>query len=86
MFQQFGGNPVACTVGLAVLEVMDNENLMASSKAVGKTLLEDLAHLKNRHEYVGDVRGLGLCIGVEVVKDKLSRKPDQQTAETIALW
>ncbi|MPC90419.1 Ethanolamine-phosphate phospho-lyase [Portunus trituberculatus] len=82
-YSTFGGNPVACAVGMAVLDVIENEKLVQSAKAVGKTLLENLQLLKAKHECVGDVRGMGLCLALDIVQDKASRKPARELAQTI---
>ncbi|XP_047485500.1 5-phosphohydroxy-L-lysine phospho-lyase-like isoform X1 [Penaeus chinensis] len=82
-YSTFGGNPVACAIGMAVLDVIENEKLVQSAKAVGKTLLENLQQLRLNHRVIGDVRGIGLCIGVEVVEHKTSRKPATALAQTI---
>ena len=65
-FNTFGGNPVSCAAGTAVLEVIQNENLQENALRVGNKLLEDLNTLSASHEIVADVRGLGLFIGIEL--------------------
>lgn len=75
MFNTFGGSPLSCAVGSAVLDVIDEEKLMENSHHVGTHLLHSLAKLRNKYEIVGDVRGKGLMIGVEMVTDKKSKKP-----------
>lgn len=82
-YSTFGGNPVACAIGMAVLDVIENEKLIQSAKAVGKTLLENLQILKTKHAVAGDVRGMGLCLGIEIVQDKCSRKPATELAQSI---
>uniref|UniRef100_A0A8D1EI27 Alanine--glyoxylate aminotransferase 2, mitochondrial n=1 Tax=Sus scrofa TaxID=9823 RepID=A0A8D1EI27_PIG len=74
-FNTFGGNPVACAIGSAVLEVIQDENLQENSREVGTYLLLKLAKLRDEFDIVGDVRGKGLMIGIEMVKDKTSRQP-----------
>ncbi|KAK9502839.1 hypothetical protein O3M35_011535 [Rhynocoris fuscipes] len=74
-FNTFGGNPVACTAGMATLEVIEEEGLQKNSKIVGTYLLEELAKLRDEFAYVGDVRGKGLMIGVDLVKNKATREP-----------
>jgi len=74
-FNTFGGNPMASAVGIAVLETMEQEKTMQNSKEVGTYLLQKLVHLVDRYEIVGDVRGKGLMIGIEMVADKESRAP-----------
>jgi len=74
-FNTFGGNPMAGAVGISVLDVMEEENTMENSKVVGTYLLQGLVKLVNKYEIVGDVRGKGLMIGIEMVEDKKSKKP-----------
>ncbi|MBB2482388.1 aspartate aminotransferase family protein [Bacillus sp. APMAM] len=71
----FGGNPAACALAIKNLEIMETENLFDRSHHLGETLKKELAtHLKN-HPYVGDVRGRGLLVGIELVKDKKTKEP-----------
>jgi 4-aminobutyrate aminotransferase-like enzyme len=81
-FNTFGGNPVSCAVGLAVLEVIEAEDLQARAADVGGRLLEGLRSVAGHRDIIGDVRGLGLFIGVELVRDRGSLEP--ATAE--AAW
>jgi alanine-glyoxylate transaminase/(R)-3-amino-2-methylpropionate-pyruvate transaminase len=74
-FNTFGGNPVAMAAGLAVLDVIDEEGLQENARVVGGRLLEGLRRLAERHPVVGDVRGMGLMIGVELVSDRATRAP-----------
>jgi 4-aminobutyrate aminotransferase-like enzyme len=69
LFSTFGGNPVACAAALAVLDVIGNEGLVASAGKVGGYLRQGLAALAERHPLIGDVRGEGLLIGVELTED-----------------
>jgi 4-aminobutyrate aminotransferase-like enzyme len=80
-FNTFGGNPVSMTQGLATLEVIDAENLQANAKAVGGHLKDRLMELQERHPLVGEVRGLGLMLGVELVRNRATKEP--ATAETV---
>jgi 4-aminobutyrate aminotransferase-like enzyme len=68
-FNTFGGNPVSCAIGLAVLEVIENEGLQQHALELGKQFLEGFRTLKTRHRLIGDVRGLGLFLGIELVRD-----------------
>jgi 4-aminobutyrate aminotransferase-like enzyme/Ser/Thr protein kinase RdoA (MazF antagonist) len=79
-FNTFGGNPVSCAVGLAVLDVMADEALMGHAHTVGAHLKTGLARLAGRHRLVGDVRGRGLFLGVDLVRDRVSKEP--ATVET----
>ena len=74
---------MACEIGKAVLEVMDNEKLMFSAKMVGKALLEGLRGLMKKHASIGDVRGMGLCVGVEIVCGRPDMKPATNLANRI---
>ena len=76
----FGGNPVSCAAALANLEVFRQEKLVERSAAAGTRLLGKLQELGARHRLVGDVRGLGLMTGVELVQDRDSKAPATETA------
>ncbi len=74
-FNTFGGNPVACAPARAVLEVIDREGLQANSLKIGHYLREGFARLAARHSLIGDIRGLGLMLGIELVKDRKTKEP-----------
>jgi 4-aminobutyrate aminotransferase-like enzyme/Ser/Thr protein kinase RdoA (MazF antagonist) len=74
-FNTFAGNPVSCAAGLAVLDVMRDERLMAHADRVGSSLKRGLAELMTTHEVVGDVRGRGLFLGVDLVCNRVSKEP-----------
>ncbi|MDZ7393838.1 MAG: aminotransferase class III-fold pyridoxal phosphate-dependent enzyme [candidate division KSB1 bacterium] len=79
-FNTFGGNPVACAVGLAVLDVIAEERLQENAHRVGAYLLKGLGELMERHPIIGDVRGKGLFIGVELVRDREEKTPATEEA------
>jgi alanine-glyoxylate transaminase / (R)-3-amino-2-methylpropionate-pyruvate transaminase len=80
-FNTFGGNPVSMAAGLAVLEVIDEDGLQENARRVGARLLQGLGRLQTHHRLVGEVRGLGLMLGLELVADEATRKP--ATAQTL---
>lgn len=71
----FGGNPAACALALKNLEIMERENLYNRSAQLGEYLLQSLSVSLAEHPFVGDVRGKGLLIGIELVKDKATKEP-----------
>jgi 4-aminobutyrate aminotransferase-like enzyme len=74
-FNTFGGNPVSCAAGLAVLDVIENENLQANALDVGQYLVDGLWRLAETHTCIGDVRGTGLFLAVELVTERDQRTP-----------
>jgi 4-aminobutyrate aminotransferase-like enzyme len=82
-FNTFGGNPVSCAIALAVLDVIADEQLQENARRVGDFLMEGLRELQQRHECIGDVRGRGLFIGAELVRDRGARTPDQPKAKAV---
>lgn len=83
-FSTFGGNPVSCAVGLEVLRVVLEEQLQQHALQVGKRMLEGLRLFMDRFPLVGDVRGSGLFLGVELVRDRTTLKPAAEEASFIA--
>ncbi len=82
-FNTFGGNPVSCAAGLAVLEVIAGEGLVANAARVGALMKEGLEALAQQHAAIGDVRGAGLFLGVELVKDRGTRQADPDYASRL---
>eukprot|EP00898_Chlorokybus_atmophyticus_P002673 jgi/Chlat1/3406/Chrsp23S03737 len=80
-FNTYGGNPVCSAAGKAVLEVVDKEKRQEHCREVGGYLLGRLMHLQQKHDIIGDVRGAGLMLGVEMVTDRKAKTP--ATAETV---
>jgi alanine-glyoxylate transaminase/(R)-3-amino-2-methylpropionate-pyruvate transaminase len=74
-FNTFGGNPVVSAIGKAVLEVIEKENLQVNAHQLGLHLQAGLAKLKEKHQVIGDVRGRGLMVGIELVKDRTTKAP-----------
>jgi alanine-glyoxylate transaminase/(R)-3-amino-2-methylpropionate-pyruvate transaminase len=77
-FNTFGGNPVVCAQGKAVLEVIEREGLQSNALKIGSHLRAGLEKLQQKHALIGDVRGKGLMLGVELVKDLKSKEPARQ--------
>ncbi|MCV0403007.1 MAG: aminotransferase class III-fold pyridoxal phosphate-dependent enzyme [Chloroflexi bacterium] len=82
-FSTFGGNPVACAAALAVLDVIEDEGLVAHAGTVGTRLRSELERLVDRHPAIGDVRGRGLMTGVELIGDVESREADRELASRV---
>ena len=74
-FNTFGGNPVSCAMGKAVLEVILNENLQERCHRIGGYMLEGFGRLQSKHAIIGDVRGKGLMTGIELVEDRATKAP-----------
>jgi 4-aminobutyrate aminotransferase-like enzyme len=83
-FSTFGGNPVACAAGLATLQVVEDENLQASALRVGNYLKESLLGLQKQYPIIGDVRGSGLFLGVDLVLDPVTRAAATAQATYVA--
>lgn len=83
-FNTFGGNPVSCAMGKAVLEVIDRENIQQNAKEVGGYLMDGYHKLMAKHDVIGDVRGKGLMTGMELVKDRTSKEP--ASAEAVQVF
>jgi 4-aminobutyrate aminotransferase-like enzyme len=82
-FNTFGGNPVSCAVGLAVLDVIRDEKLQENALTVGNHLKAGLLKLMDKYPIIGDVRGMGLFIGIELVKDRATLDPAAEEAYDI---
>lgn len=77
-FNTFGGNPVVSAIGKAVLEVIEREKLQVNALKLGNRILAGLEKLKARHKAIGDVRGRGLMLGIEFVKDRATKEPGRE--------
>jgi alanine-glyoxylate transaminase/(R)-3-amino-2-methylpropionate-pyruvate transaminase len=82
-FNTFGGNPVACAQGRAVLQVIDKEKLQANSLKIGAQLKSGFEKLAQKHSIIGEVRGLGLMLGVELVKDRQTKEPAKEACAEV---
>ena len=83
LFSTFGGNPVACAAALTVLAVIEDEGLVAKAAQTGTYLTQGLVALAERHRMIGDVRGKGLLLGVELVEDRHTRVPATKYARWV---
>jgi 4-aminobutyrate aminotransferase-like enzyme len=82
-FSTFGGNPVACAAGLAVLDVLEEEHLQENALTVGNYFLASLKSLPSKHALLGDVRGSGLFLGIDLVLDRTTRAPAPMQASYV---
>ena len=83
MFHTYGANPTSCAAGRAVLQVIREDNVMDNAQRVGAALLERLKDLQSRHAAIGDVRGRGLMLAIEMVKDRATKEPDKETTAAV---
>jgi 4-aminobutyrate aminotransferase-like enzyme/Ser/Thr protein kinase RdoA (MazF antagonist) len=82
-FSTYGGNPVSCAIGLAVLDVLRDEGLQEQALRVGRHMLEGLGNLMNEHTQIGDVRGSGFFLGVELVRGRQTLEPATEEATLV---
>jgi len=82
-FNTFGGNPVSCAIGSAVLDAVLHDNLMQNARDRGQQLKQGLRELQTRFELIGDVRGIGLFVGAELVRDQNTLEPAGEEAEAL---
>jgi 4-aminobutyrate aminotransferase-like enzyme/Ser/Thr protein kinase RdoA (MazF antagonist) len=82
-FSTFGGNPVACAAGLAVLDVLEEDHLQENALRIGTYLAARLKALQEKHALIGDVRGAGLFLGVDLVLDRATREPAPRQASYV---
>ena len=83
MFHTYGANPTSCAAGRAVLEVIKTEKVQQNAKIVGGALYDRLLELKDKHQAIGDVRGKGLMLAIEMVKDRKTKEPDRETTAAV---
>ncbi|MCB0688427.1 MAG: aminotransferase class III-fold pyridoxal phosphate-dependent enzyme, partial [Saprospiraceae bacterium] len=80
-FNTFGGNPVSCAIGRKVLQIIKNEQLQENAQETGMSLIKRLQELATKFEIIGDVRGHGLFIGLELVQDRITKDPASLAAK-----
>jgi len=83
-FNTFGGNPVSCAIGLAVLDVIESQDLRGNALTMGNYLMDAFRDMQTRHEVIGDVRGLGLFLGIELVTDRRRKSPATEFARAVS--
>jgi 4-aminobutyrate aminotransferase-like enzyme len=83
-FNTTGGNPVSAVVGKTVIDVIDREALLENVTSLGAYTKVGLKELQNKYDVIGDVRGLGLFLAIDLVRDRLLKTPDKDTARRIA--
>lgn len=81
----FPGNPVACAAALAVFDIIEEEGLLERARRIGRTMLERMAAWEDKFPFIGDVRGRGAMVAVEIVADKRSKRPSSELAQRIFL-
>jgi 4-aminobutyrate aminotransferase/(S)-3-amino-2-methylpropionate transaminase len=79
----FGGNPVACAGALAIIDVLLEERLPERADQIGRTAMDRMRSWAERVPAIGEVRGLGAMVAIELVKDRVSREPDPQLTTAI---
>jgi len=82
-FNTYSANPVSCAFGKAVLDVLENDKIEDNVQKQAKRLFSGLNRLKEKYDFIGDVRGLGLYVGVELVKDRTTKEPATDTAKWV---
>ena len=82
-FNTYGGNPVSCAVGLAVIQVIEKEGLVENAANIGEYVLQGFRELQAKYECIGDVRGRGLFFGIDLVSDRGTKQPDAGSAKRI---
>ena len=83
MFHTYGANPTSCAAARAVLDVLQQDKIQQNAKKVGGVLYDKLLDLKERHRSIGDVRGRGLMLAIEMVKDRKTKEPDPEVTAAV---
>jgi len=83
LFHTYGANPTSCAAGRAVLQVLREDRVQENARIVGAALLDRLHDLRRRHAAIGDVRGHGLMLAIEMVRDRATKEPDRETTAAV---
>ncbi|MBT4484077.1 MAG: aminotransferase class III-fold pyridoxal phosphate-dependent enzyme, partial [Candidatus Latescibacteria bacterium] len=83
MSSTWGGNPICCAASHAILDIFEEENLVENARAIGEHMKSRLTAMKEKCRYLGDVRGRGLVMGLDIVKDKKTKERDPETTRKI---
>lgn len=78
-----GGNPLSCQAALAAIDIIQKEKLVENSARLGEVMMQAFREMQDRYEQLGDVRGQGLVLGLELVKDKASKEPDRELSRRV---
>ncbi len=79
----YGGNPMACAAALASIEAIEEEGLLDHALELGEFMLQEMRAIRDRHQIVGDVRGVGCLLGIELVKDRETREPFEEAGRMV---
>lgn len=82
----YGGNPLACRAALAVLEIIEEEGFLARAEELGRRVRSELTRLSDKYQVIGEVRGLGAMLAIELVKDRASKKPAADEAKKLTAF
>ena len=82
-FNSYGGNPVSCAIGEAVLQVIEDEELQENAEKVGNYLIQELIKLQTKYKFIGQVRGQGLFVGIELIHDDDVLEPNNTLAKKV---
>ena len=82
-FNSYGGNPVSCAIGEAVLQVIEDEGLQENAEKVGNYLIQELIKLQTKYKFIGQVRGQGLFVGIELIHDDDVLEPNNTLAKKV---
>jgi 4-aminobutyrate aminotransferase/(S)-3-amino-2-methylpropionate transaminase len=74
----YGGNPLACRAALAVIDTFEKENLLGRAESIGKTVMNRFRKMGEEHEIIGDVRGVGAMVAMELVRDRATKEPAKE--------